>query len=115
VHLVRAIQATCPSQDIDDYTPDAWYPAVADMDFEDCLAAVGALSKWLRYIAVCDVVEEVEAIRNDRRARVPREQLLPETDPDNVLEYRAELAKLVRDAGARRGAVLVSPLQELTP
>jgi hypothetical protein len=70
VKLCRYIQAACPAQRFDEYTPDVWaevFPASLTLD--DCRAAVITIKQRQRYIDPSDIIAEVRRIRSNRLDR----------------------------------------------
>lgn len=97
VVLTRLVAAACPQQAIDEYTPDAWFDLLGDLDFADCRAAVVTVGKSQAFIAPAEIRAEVRRIRNDRVAHA----LIPAPDPglvNNPRAYKAALAESVRRA-----------------
>jgi hypothetical protein len=77
VKLARMIRALCPSQKLDEHTPDAWAIVLDDVRYEDAVAAVriyyrerGNDEEWGgRRIEADDILREVKRLRNDRIVR----------------------------------------------
>ena len=88
--LVRFAAAACPQQAIDEYTPDAWHELLADLQYDDCRAAVVSLGRRQAFMAPAEIRAEVRRIRDDRISRT----VLPAPDPalaDAPREYQAAL------------------------
>lgn len=64
--LCRFTKAVCPQQAIDDFTPDAWHPLLADIRFEDAKAAVIAAAQVRPFVAPAEIRSEVRRVRRDR-------------------------------------------------
>lgn len=70
--LVRLVKAACPSQLLDQYTPDAWHFMLDDIDYADAKAAVRHLGRLdlepgkARYIEPGHVIAQVRRIRGKR-------------------------------------------------
>ena len=73
--VLRKVLAYCPSQSVDEYTPDAWVEALDDVDAADALDAVARIGRrelepgQSRYIEPGHIRAEVRRIRADRLAR----------------------------------------------
>ncbi|PRX90673.1 zinc finger domain-containing protein [Allonocardiopsis opalescens] len=91
VVLTRYVKALFPHQQIDEYTPDAWHDALADIDAFDARTAVADLAKSCRFIGPADIVSRVRAIRNERLSRTP----LPPPPPD-ARDYQRQLQESIR-------------------
>lgn len=86
--LTRLVKGMCPAQQVDRYTPDAWYEAgLKDMEYEDAKAAVMALGTKIRFIALSDISDEVKLIRRARFNGVRPDILGAAADPDDVVGY----------------------------
>ena len=95
VALTRYVKACCPQQQIDGYTPDAWYDLLDDLELADCLAAVKVVCKRQPFIAPAEIRAEVRRVRNDRLAR----EIVPAPPPELTDEpgrYRPELQAAIR-------------------
>ena len=95
VMLTRYVAACCPQQQIDDYTPDAWYDLLGDLDMADCRAAVREVGKRQPFIAPAEIRAEVRRIRNDRLTRELPPAIPPEL-ADEPGRYKAALEAGVR-------------------
>jgi len=95
VALTRYVKACCPQQQIDDYTPDAWFDLLGDLSMADCHEAVKVVGKRQPFIAPAEIRAEVRRVRNDRLSReitpVP-----PREVADEPGRYRSELNAEVR-------------------
>jgi hypothetical protein len=95
VVLTRYVAACCPQQAIDEYTPDAWFDLLGDLDAADCTAAVREIGKRQPFIAPAEIRAEVKRQRRDRldRAIVPAPPAAIADDPGR---YRAALESGIR-------------------
>ena len=72
VKLGRLVKACCPSQQFDEFTPDAWMLILASYDYEDAKAAVAAIASAplepgkSRYIEPGHIIGGVNRIRAKR-------------------------------------------------
>jgi hypothetical protein len=90
VVLTRYVKACCPQQAIDEYTPDAWYDLLDDLEFADCKTAATAVAKRQPFVAPAEIRAEVRRTRSDRLAReLP--PAIPHELTDEPGRYRAEL------------------------
>lgn len=64
--LCRFTKAACPQQAIDEYTPDAWHPLLADIDFEEAKAAVIEAAKERPFVAPAEIRANVRRVRRER-------------------------------------------------
>lgn len=91
VLLVRYVRALCPSQKIDEFTPDAWFDILAAYDLDACRNACAALAHRQPYIAPSEIITEV---RRERRARLENFAYEPpavEQDPKYIQRLRGQL------------------------
>lgn len=97
VALTRIVAATCPQQVMDDYTPDAWYEVLSDLESADCMRAVRVIKQRQPFVDPSEIRAEVRRVRNDRIAR----SLIPAPPPeltDDPRAYKAALAESLRRA-----------------
>lgn len=66
VLLTRYVEACCPQQKFDDYTPDAWFDVLRDLDLEDCKQAAAAVARRQPFVAPAEIHAEVKRIRSLR-------------------------------------------------
>src|SRR5690349_10870199 len=64
--LCRFTKAACPQQAIDEYTPDAWHPLLADIRFDDAKAAVIEVAKERPFVAPAEIRDQVRRVRRER-------------------------------------------------
>ncbi len=97
VALVRQVRATCPAQRLDEYTPDAWHPVLADLRFHDCNLAVIELAKRLPFISPAEIRQEVRRIRKDRLDRTT--QPIPPSDmtPVQTIAWQRRVTREIAD------------------
>jgi len=95
VMLTEYVQACCPQQVIGEYTPDAWFDLLGDLDVADCLAAVREVCKRQPFIAPAEIRAEVKRLRTDRLSReiVPAP---PAEVADQPGRYRETLGAEIR-------------------
>jgi len=107
LQICRLVKACCPSQQFDQYTPDAWGLILGGWDFEDAKAAIAAIVSAplepgkSRYIEPGHVIGGVMRIRAKRldalesaaeqiawqrrvREQIARGTYRPPTDPPQV-------------------------------
>jgi hypothetical protein len=102
VALTKLVQAACPQQAIDKFTPKVWYGLLDDLDFIDCQEAVKEIGKRQPFISPAEIRTEVRRVRADRIAHsvipAPPAELC-----DHPQEYRRALiahTKLAADGHA---------------
>ena len=72
IRLCRMVKALCPSQEFDQYTPDAWHLILGHLRYDDCRAAIAHLAGLdlepgkARYIEPGHIVAQVKRIRAKR-------------------------------------------------
>jgi hypothetical protein len=103
VKLCRLVKSLCPSQVLDQYTPDAWAIVLGHLDYNDAKQAVGSLASLplepgkARYIEPGHIIAEVRRIQDRRLADAPV------IDPPaglSEIEYRAWLKETRRQIAA---------------
>ena len=93
VALCRLVKAICPSQALDQYTPDAWALILRRIDYNDAKQAViDIASRPLepgksRYIEPGHIIAQVKRIRAQRLA--DHGPLIPPPGLDGTTEYLA--------------------------
>ena len=93
VALCRLVKAVCPSQALDQYTPDAWALILRHIDYNDAKQAViDIASRPLepgksRYIEPGHIIAQVKRIRAQRLA--DHGPLIPPPGLDGTTEYLA--------------------------
>jgi hypothetical protein len=65
VLLTRYVKACCPQQQIDEYTPDAWFDVLGDLELSGCKAAVAAITRKQPFVAPSEIRTHVMAVRGD--------------------------------------------------
>jgi hypothetical protein len=96
----RYIQAACPAQRFDEFTPDVWsdiFPGWLTLD--DARAAVIVIKQRQRYVDPSDIIAEVKRIRADRLDRTPIEAP-PHELTDTPGAYKAELDRKIAEVAA---------------
>ena len=88
--LCAWLAAIIPHQQLDDETPRAWQPLLADVAVTDARTAVLAILKRARYVAPLDILSEVKAVRRDRLQRAGYDGLSANVDPSDPIAVRAE-------------------------
>jgi hypothetical protein len=69
VMLTRTVTAACPQQAMDDYTPDAWFELLGDLDAAEAASAVAVIAKRQPFVAPSEIRAEVKRVRADRLSR----------------------------------------------
>ena len=93
IALCRLVKAVCPSQALDQYTPDAWSLILRHIDYNDAKQAViDIASRPLepgksRYIEPGHIIAQVKRIRAQRLA--DHGPLIPPPGLDGTTEYLA--------------------------
>lgn len=99
VLLTRYVEACCPQQRFDEYTPDAWFDLLGDLDFDDCKEAAKSVARRQPFVAPAEIRAQVREMREERIALAP----LPPPDPEvPEAQYRDALKAIVRRAGDGR-------------
>lgn len=112
VMLTEYVQACCPQQAFNEYTPDAWHDLLGDLAYEDCHAAVQTVTKRQPFVAPAEIRAEVRRIRDDRLARQIPSRLPDEPGPF-LAQLRAELARTAD--GLRMPTAIAGPVREDPP
>ena len=103
VKLCRLVKSLCPSQVLDQYTPDAWAIVLGHLDYGDAKQAVGALASLplepgrARYIEPGHIIAEVKRIQDRRLADAP--EITPPAGLSEI-EYRTWLRDTRRQIAA---------------
>jgi hypothetical protein len=71
VVLKEYVKACCPQQRFTEYTSDAWFDLLGDLDLDDCKQAVQAIAKRQPFVAPAEIRAEVRRARELRLARTP--------------------------------------------
>ena len=93
IALCRLVKAVCPSQALDQYTPDAWALILRHIDYSDAKAAVARLAALdlepgkARYIEPGHIIAQVKRIRAQRLA--DHGPLIPPPGLDGTTGYLA--------------------------
>ncbi len=95
VVLARYVKACCPHQPIDEYTPDAWFEIIGDLDFNDCRQAVKAIVSRQPFCAPAEIKTEVKRVREDRVKAQPLPA--PPSEPGPYVDQLRTSIKQVAD------------------
>lgn len=98
VQLVRYVRALCPSQKIDEFTPDAWYDLLAGYGLADCQAACKRLAVRQPFIAPSEIIDEVRKDRRERLANFAYDPPSAERDPEYLERLRGQLRAVASGA-----------------
>jgi hypothetical protein len=98
VVLVRYVRALCPSQKIDEFTPDAWFDLLAGYDLDDCRAACAQLAVRQPFIAPSEIIDEVRKARRDRLENFTYDPPPAERDPKYLDRLRGQLRAVASGA-----------------
>jgi hypothetical protein len=108
LRLTRIVIAACPQQKMDEFTPDIWHEMLADLQFEDCRAAVVAVGRRQPFISPSEIRKEVQSIRDDRIRRAHITVPAADADPDDIRLWlesvRAENKRIAEGAAPQIGA-----------
>lgn len=102
VQLTHIVLNLCPQQQINEYTPDSWYPVLGDLDFADCCTAVQSLGRAQVFIAPAEIRAEVRRMRSERIAR----SVIPAPPPelaDDPRAYQRALQDATKQAADGQG------------
>ena len=119
VMLCRFAKACCPQQQFDEYTPDAWHELLGDLRFDDCKAAVVAVTQRQPFVAPAEIRTEVRRVRYDRVDKFGHIEPPPGLEDDPRAEWDAiaairqrvadgELTREQHDADLRAKGILGS-------
>ena len=78
--LCRFAKSCAPQQRFDEYTPDAWYLQLDDIDFADAKQAVVSVTREQPFVSAAEIRQHVRA----RRESIDLRQI-PATDPPSAL------------------------------
>lgn len=98
VMLVRYVRALCPSQKIDEFTPDAWSDVLAGYELDDCRAACVALAARQPFIAPAEIITEVRKARRTRLENFVYKPAELETPEEYLDNYRRQIAAVASSA-----------------
>ena len=112
VVLKEYVKACCPQQRFTEYTTDAWFDLLGDLELEDCRQAVAAVAKRQPFVAPAEIRAEVRKIRDDRLARTPLPPPPAELADDPGRYQRAVQAgvKRIADGASLHRAIAGAPL-----
>lgn len=117
VALCRFTAACCPSQKIDEYTPNAWGLLLEDVRFEDAKEAVTRVARKQPFVSPSEIIAEVRKIRRKRIDEFgpvppPPAEVL---DPDNwqaFIEWQKAAEKAIGD-GTFKAPELEAPERDM--
>ena len=101
--LLRVVKAICPSQQIDDWTAEAWEMALWDITAADAMAAVRSMARRelepgkARYIEPGHIRHAVRKLRDDRLTNHPAVEPPPDLSPAAYLEWRRDIVARIAD------------------
>jgi hypothetical protein len=64
VQLARYVKACCPQQQIDDYTPNAWYDLLGHLELAECREAAASVARRKPFVAPSEIIREVADARS---------------------------------------------------
>lgn len=101
VMLTEYVRQACPQQarTMGEYTPDAWFDLLEDLDFADCKAATVAVARRQPFVAPAEIRAEVRRARAERLARTPL-PAPPAELADSPGRYKAAIQMGVRRIAA---------------
>lgn len=97
--LGRWVQAACPQQKWDKYTPDVWTEMLGAYPAEDAMLAAKALVQRQPFIALAELITEIKVIRKARIQAVGPEVLGAGVDADDVGAYLEKVRSDVKAIG----------------
>lgn len=90
LQLTRYVQACCPAQKIDKYTPDVWHDVLIDVDYADARQAVVAIARTADTRPL--FIDPRQVLNQVRRARAARlDQAVLTGSPTDPTAYCAWL------------------------
>lgn len=118
VALTRYVQALCPQQRMDEYTPDAWHDVLSPYRLDDARQAAAQLAARQPFISPGELVPEIRRIRDTRIGsqqpayEPPRSD---ETGAEYIARRRAQLAAIGdgREQPVPVGALTGGPAPEV--
>jgi hypothetical protein len=99
VLLTRYVKACCPQQAIDEYTPDAWFDLLGDLNLIDCRRAVAEVGKRQPFVAPAEIRAEVRRLRE---ALIPDRSQLPSPGAD-LADHPVAWEQALKDITRRLG------------
>lgn len=66
VLLTRYVEACCPQQRFDEYTPDVWHDLLGDLELEECKQAAATVARRQPFVAPAEIRTEVKRVRAQR-------------------------------------------------
>lgn len=107
LQICRIVKAFCPSQQFDQYTPDAWTLVLSDQTFEDAKQAVVDIAKApldmgkSRYIEPGHIIGAILRIRARRMAEAGMPEPPAGLSPEGYLQWQRNARNAIA-AGAQR-------------
>lgn len=83
--LTRWMRAACPQQKFDEYTADAWFDLMSDLDFADAKTAATAIARRQPFVSPAEIRAEIKRTTTVRLQNV--DEQIPDADPDDVPAY----------------------------
>ncbi|MBC7955291.1 MAG: hypothetical protein H7Y33_05400 [Cytophagales bacterium] len=90
IALCKMVKAFCPSQQFDQYTPDAWALLLGDQPFDDARAAIIEIGRRPLEPGKSNYIEPGHIIGGIKRIRAKRLEATPIPAPPAALETPAE-------------------------
>lgn len=106
VMLAAYVHALCPSQKIDQYTPDTWcdvFDEVPQFSLADCRGAAARVAARQPFVAPAEIIGEVRRIRAARLDDFQYEPTADETGKESIARRQQQV---VACADGRRAPVL---------
>lgn len=115
VKLCRLVQACCPAQKMDEFTPDAWATLLEDTRYADAELAVREVAKRQPFVAPSEIIAEVRRIRTKRIDEYGPIDPPAHLDPDNArafIEWERSAKEAIADGNppARAGELTQRPM-----
>lgn len=118
--LTRLVKALCPSQKLDEMTPDAWALVLDDIRYEDAKIAIrnvyrnqGDDREWTRKIEADDILREVRRNRN-AIIEAAADPIPPSgLTPAETLTWLRDARRSIADGRPPSPVILAMPHREL--
>ena len=118
--LLRKVKAHCPSQLMDEYTPEAWAEVLDDVRYEDAKQAVVRICKRplelgkSRYIEPGHIIGEIRAVRSKRFRDYGTIELPPDVGMDERYSpYMNMMRELIMSGDITRADPLPKSFDEV--
>lgn len=89
--LCKYVQACCPQQKFDEYTPDAWADLLEDVPFDVAKVAAKEVAKRQAFVSPSEILEALARIRRAVRAEIRHEWKVDRAMDDPEIRANAEL------------------------